>query len=48
MEVERDMTGDEGTRNSEYIGPQLHLGFVNWGVSPGSREMSTTGIQPWN
>lgn len=46
MEVERDMTGDEGTGNSEYIGPQRHSGFIYWRVSPGSREMSATGIQP--
>lgn len=48
MGMERNMAGDERTGNSEYIGPQLHLGFIYWGVSPGSGEMSTIGIQSWN
>lgn len=34
MEVEKDMTGDQGTGNSEYVGPRVHLGFVYWGLSP--------------
>lgn len=48
MGMERNMAGDERTGNSEYTGPQLHLGFIYWGVSPGSGEMSTIGIQSWN
>ena len=45
-ERERERSGDEGTGNSEYVGPQLHFCFGHWRVSPESKEMSTAGIQP--